>query len=58
MSQNELANIGKFTIALFGYFIGIGLISAILSADGDPETILAIVWGVGGVVFALLATCI
>lgn len=58
MSQNELACIGKFIIALLGYFIGTGLIGALLSADGDPETILAIVWAVGGVVFALLATCI
>lgn len=58
MSQNELACIGKFIIALLGYFIGTGLISVLLSADGDLEIILAIVWAVGGVVFALLATCI
>lgn len=58
MSQNELACIGKFIIALLGYFIGTGLISVLLSADGDLEIILAIVWAVDGVVFALLATCI
>ena len=58
MSQNELACVGKFIIALLGYFIGTGLIGALLNADGDPETMLAIVWAVGGVAFALLATCI
>lgn len=58
MSQNELACIGKFIIALLGFFIGTGLIGALLSADDDPETFLVIVWAVGGVVFALLATCI
>mgnify|MGYP007012611539 CR=1 FL=1 len=58
MSQNELACIGKIIIVLLGYYIGTGLIGVLFSADGDSEIILAIVWGVGGVVFALLATCI
>ena len=43
MSQNELACIDKIIIVLLGYFIGTGLIGALLSADGDPEIILAIV---------------
>lgn len=58
MSQNELVNIGKFTIALFGYFIGTGLIGALLSGDSGPETIPPVAWAVGGIAFALLATCV
>ena len=58
MSQNELVNIGKFTIALLGYFIGTGLVGALLSGDSGPETIPPVAWVVGGIVFALLATCV
>lgn len=60
MSQNELACIGKFTIALLGYFIGTVLVGAllILSVDSDPETIPPVAWVVGGIAFALLATCV
>ena len=58
MSQNELACVGKFTIALLGYFIGTGLIGALLSGDSGPETIPPVAWVVGGIAFALLATCV
>lgn len=56
MSQNELACVGKFTTALLGYFMGTGLIGAILSGDSSPETIPPVAWVVGGIAFALLAT--
>ena len=58
MSQNELVCVGKFTIALFGYFIGTGLFGALLSADSGPETIPPVAWIVGGIAFAVLATCV
>ena len=58
MSQNELANMGKFTIALLGYFIGTGLIGATLSAGSGSDDIPAMAWVVGGIAFALLATCV
>ena len=58
MSQNELACVGKFNIALLGYFMGTGLIGAILSGDSGPETIPQAAWVVGGIAFALLATCV
>ena len=58
MGQTELACVGKFVIALLGYFLGTGLFGAILSADSSPENIPAGAWVVGGIVFALLATYI
>ena len=58
MSQNELVCVGKFTIALFGYFIGTGLVGALLSGDSGPETIPPVAWVVGGIAFALMATCV
>lgn len=58
MSQNELVCIGKFTITLFGYFILTGLVGALLSGDSGPETIPPVAWVVGGIAFALLATCV
>ena len=58
MSQNELACVGKFTIALLGYFMGTGLVGALLSGDSDPETFPAVAWVVGGIVFAIFATCV
>lgn len=58
MSQNELANIGKFTIALIGYFIGTGLIGAILSTGNGSDDIPVMAWVVGGIAFAVLAMCV
>ena len=58
MSQNELACIGKFAIALLGYFIGTGFVGALYSAEIGPENIPTVAWVVGGIAFALLATCI
>jgi hypothetical protein len=58
MSQSELVCTGKFTIALLGYFIGTGLVGALLSGDSGPETISPVAWVVGGIVFAVLATCV
>ena len=58
MSQNELVCVGKFTIALLGYFMGTGLIGAIFSEPSGPETIPPVAWVVGGIAFALLATCV
>ena len=58
MSQNELACVGKFAIALIGYFIGTVLVGALLSGDSDPETIPPVAWVVGGIAFALLAMCV
>lgn len=58
MSQNELACVGKFTIALLGYFMGTGLIGALLSGDSGPENIPPVALVVGGIVFAILATCV
>ena len=55
MSQTELACVGKFAIALLGYFLGTGLIGALLSGDSSPENIPAVAWAVGGIAFALLA---
>lgn len=58
MSQNELACVGKFVIALLGYFLGTGLVGALLCAGNGPEYIPAGAWVVGGIAFALLATCV
>ena len=57
MSQNELACVGKFVIALLGYFLGTGLIGVLLSG-GDSDYIPAGAWVVGSIAFALLATCV
>ena len=57
MSQNELVCVGKFVIALLGYFLWTGLIGVLLSW-GDSDYIPAGAWVVGGIAFALLATCI
>ena len=54
MSQTELACVGKFVIALLGYFLGTGLIGALLSADSGPENIPAGAWVAGGIAFAIL----
>ena len=54
MSQTELACVGKFVIALLGYFLVTGLIGALLTGDSDPENIPAGAWAVGGIAFALL----
>lgn len=58
MNQNELACVGKFAIALFGYFIGTRLVGALISGDSGPETIPPVAWVVGGIAFALLVTCV
>ncbi len=54
MSQNELACVGKFVIALIAYFLVTGLVGALLSED-SPENIPAGGWVVGGIMFAVLA---
>lgn len=58
MSQNELVCVGKFTIALLGYFIGTGFVGALYSAEIGSENIPTAAWIVGGIAFALLAICV
>lgn len=53
MSQAELANVGKFILALFGYFIGTGVLSGIIT-EGDSDAIPIAGWIMGGLMFALL----
>lgn len=53
MSQTELANVGKFVLAFFGYFIVTGLFGTII-AEGDTETISIVGWAIGGLAFAIL----
>ena len=53
MSQAELANVGKFILALFGYFIGTGVLSITISGD-DSDAIPVVGWAIGGLMFAIL----
>lgn len=53
MSQAELANVGKFVLALFGYFIGTGVLGIII-AGVDSDDIPTVGWVIGGLVFATL----
>lgn len=53
MSQAELANVGKFVLALFGYFIGTGVLGIII-AGNDSDAISTVGWFIGGLVFAIL----
>jgi len=54
MSQVELANVGKFVLALFGYFIGTGVFGIIIADDNSPEAITTVSWFLGGIAFAVL----
>lgn len=54
MSQGELANVGKFVLALFGYFIGTGVMGFIISW-GDEDTFPIGAWVIGGFAFGVLA---
>lgn len=53
MSQAELANVGKFVFALFGYFIGTGVLGTII-AGNDLDAIELVGWVIGGLAFATL----
>lgn len=53
MSQAELANVGKFVLALFGYFIGTGVLGITISGD-DSDAFPVVGWVIGGLVFATL----
>ncbi len=53
MSQAELANVGKFVLALFGYFIGTGVFGTIIT--GGDSDVVPIAWLIGGLAFAVLA---
>ena len=53
MSQAELANVGKFILALFGYFIGTGVLGIII-AGIDSDDISVVGWIMGGLAFATL----
>ncbi len=53
MSQAELANVGKFVLALFGYFIGTGVFGIII-AGNDMDAVELIGWVIGGLAFATL----
>lgn len=53
MSQAELANVGKFILALFGYFIGTGVLGIII-AGNDSDAIPVVGWVIGGLMFATL----
>ena len=54
MSQAELANVGKFILALFGYFIGTGVLGMIIT-EGDSDNVPIVGWVIGGLAFATLA---
>lgn len=53
MSQAELANIGKFVLACFGYFIGTGVLGMIIT-ECDSDTVPIVGWVIGGLAFATL----
>lgn len=53
MSQDDLANVGKFFLGFCGYFIGTGLCGMII-AEGDSDTIPTAAWAIGGLAFAIL----
>ena len=53
MSQAELANVGKFILALFGYFIVTGVLGIII-AGHDTDAIELVGWVIGGLMFATL----
>lgn len=52
MSQAELANVGKFVLALFGYFIGTGVFGIIIA--GSDSDAVPVAWAIGGLAFAIL----
>ena len=52
MSQAELANVGKFILALFGYFIGTGVLGIII-AGNDSDAISIVGWFIGGLMFVI-----
>lgn len=54
MSQVELANVGKFVLALFGYFIGTGVTAFIIS-DRYADDFSLGAWIIGGFAFGVLA---
>ena len=53
MSQAELANVGKFVLALFAYFIGTGVFGIII-AGIDSDDVPTVGWIIGGLAFATL----
>ena len=53
MSQAELANVGKFILALFGYFIVTGVLGIIIVGD-DSNDFPVVGWVIGGLMFATL----
>ena len=53
MSQADLANFGKFVLALFGYFIGTGVLGMLISGF-DSDDFLVSGWIIGGFAFATL----
>lgn len=53
MSQAELADIGKFVLALFVYFFGTGMLGIII-AGYDSDAIPTVGWVIGGLMFATL----
>ena len=53
MSQAELANVGKFILALFGYFIGTGVLGITISGE-DSDAFPVVGWVIGGIMFAVL----
>ena len=53
MSQAELANVGKFILALFGYFIGTGVLGITISGE-DSDAFPVVGWVIGGLMFAIL----
>ena len=54
MSQADLANVGKFVIAIIGYFIGTGVMGFIIS-QGDEDVFPIGAWIIGGFAFGILA---
>lgn len=52
MSQAELATVGKFILALFGYFIGTGVLGIIISGE-DYDAFPVVGWVIGGLMFAI-----
>ena len=57
MSQAELANVGKFILALFGYFIGTGVLGIIIAGE-DSDAIPVTGWIIGGFMFAILVSSV
>lgn len=55
MAEKELASVGVFFIALFGYLIATGFCSVLSMVDSDHDMFM-LSWLIGAVIYAVTVT--